>query len=68
MNLAALSLIALAHCVGADVSVSSSARPASVYRRCPDRRPANLHILAWGMSMAVVAAIGCYIVFGLLWG
>jgi di/tricarboxylate transporter len=25
-------------------------------------------MLAWGMSMAVVAAIGCYIVFGLLWG
>jgi di/tricarboxylate transporter len=24
-------------------------------------------MLAWGMSMAVVAAIGCYIVFGLLW-
>jgi hypothetical protein len=25
-------------------------------------------MLARGMSMAVVAAIGCYIVFGLLWG
>jgi hypothetical protein len=23
---------------------------------------------AWGLSMAVVAAIGRYIVFGLLWG
>ena len=27
-----------------------------------------MQMLAWGMSMAVVAAIGCYIVFGLLWG
>jgi hypothetical protein len=23
---------------------------------------------AWGLSMAVVAAIDCYIVFGVLWG
>ena len=33
-----------------------------------DVRKLFRQMLAWGMSMAVVAAIGCYIVFGLLWG
>jgi hypothetical protein len=33
-----------------------------------DIRKLFRQMLAWGMSMAVVAAIGCYIVFGLLWG
>jgi hypothetical protein len=28
----------------------------------------SLGALAWGLSMAVVAAIGCNIVFGVLWG
>lgn len=32
-----------------------------------DVRKLFRQMLAWGMSMAVVAAIGCYIVFGLLW-
>ncbi|RPI49506.1 MAG: C4-dicarboxylate ABC transporter, partial [Acidobacteria bacterium] len=32
-----------------------------------DIRKLFRQMLAWGMSMAVVAAIGCYIVFGLLW-
>ena len=27
----------------------------------------NVGMLAWGMSTAIVAAIGCQIVFGLLW-
>jgi len=33
-----------------------------------DVRKLFRQMLAWGMSMAVVAAVGCYIVFGLLWG
>jgi di/tricarboxylate transporter len=33
-----------------------------------DIRKLFRQMLAWGLSMAVVAAIGCYIVFGLLWG
>ena len=33
-----------------------------------DVRKLFRQMLAWGMSMAVVAAIGCYIVFGLLLG
>lgn len=33
-----------------------------------DVRKLVRQMLAWGMSMAIVAAIGCYIVFGLLWG
>lgn len=32
-----------------------------------DIRKLFRQLLAWGMSMAVVAAIGCYIVFGLMW-
>jgi di/tricarboxylate transporter len=32
-----------------------------------DIRKLFRQMLAWGLSMAVVAAIGCYIVFGLLW-
>ena len=33
-----------------------------------DVRKLFRQMLAWGMSMAVVGAIGSYIVFGLLWG
>lgn len=32
-----------------------------------DLRKLFRQMLAWGMSMAPIAAIGCYIVFGLLW-
>lgn len=32
-----------------------------------DIRTLFKQLLAWGMSMAVVAALGCYIVFGLMW-
>lgn len=32
-----------------------------------DMRTLFKQLLAWGMSMAVIAAIGCYIVFGLMW-
>ena len=41
---------------------------------CIAAAPANTDIrslfrrmLAWGLSMAVIAAVGCYLVFGLLW-
>lgn len=33
-----------------------------------DVRKLFRQMLAWGLSMAVVAAIGCFIVFGVLWG
>lgn len=32
-----------------------------------DIRTLFRQLLAWGMSMAVIAAVGCYIVFGLMW-
>src|SRR5262249_23369035 len=32
-----------------------------------DTRVLFRKMLAWGVSMAVVGAIGCYVVFGLLW-
>ena len=57
MNLAGLSLIALAIASALCIAAANAAM-----------RKLFRQVLAGGMSMAIVAAIGCYIVFGLLWG
>ena len=63
----AWSLIVGAHLV--DVSpLSTTGALCIAAAQNTDVRKLFRQMLAWGMSMAVVAAIGCYIVFGLLWG
>ena len=61
------SLIVGAHLV--DVSpLSTTGALCIAEAQNTDVRKLFRQMLAWGMSMAVLAAIGCYIVFGLLWG
>jgi di/tricarboxylate transporter len=61
------SMIVGAHLV--DVSPLSTTGALCIAAAPPstDVRKLFRQMLAWGMSMAVVAAIGCYVVFGLLW-
>jgi len=63
----AWSLIVGAHLV--DVSpLSTTGALCIASAQNTDVRKLFRQMMAWGMSMAIVAAIGCYIVFGLLWG
>ncbi len=63
----AWSLIVGAHLVDVSpLSTTGALCIAAAYNT--DVRKLFRQMLAWGLSMAVVAAIGCYIVFGLLWG